>query len=128
MSDDRGFEINDRRRFTPGSGTGNGGGPHPDPEGMEQDEDMAPLEVTVQGVLRFAIEMLSNRAWVSMGLTPNPLTGKLEKDITEAKRAIDILGDLARHAEPGAEPDERRDLRNMLADLRVNFIRQSGSQ
>lgn len=130
MNEDRGFEINDRRRFTPGtgSGNGNGGGPQPDPEDLEPDEDMAPLEVTVQGVLRFAIEMLSNRAWVSMGLTPNPMTGKIEKDIAEAKRAIDILGDLARHAEPGAEPDERRDLRNMLADLRVNFIRQSGSQ
>ena len=124
MSEDRGFEINDRRRFTPGNGHGGG----PNPENKEPDEDMPPLEVTVQGVLRFAIEMLSDRAWVSMGLTPNPMTGKIEKDIAEAKRAIDILGDLARHAETGAEPEERRDLRNMLADLRVNFIRQSGAQ
>jgi hypothetical protein len=127
MSEDRGFEINDRRRFTPTNGSENGDGGHPDLEADEPDEDMAPLEVTVQGVLRFAIEMLSNRAWVSLGLVPNPMNGKIEQDLTEAKRAIDILGDLARHAEPGAEPDEKRDLRNMLADLRVNFIRQSGS-
>jgi hypothetical protein len=87
---------------------------------------MGPLEITVQGVLRFAVEMLSNRAWVSLGLMPNPMSGKIEKDLAEAKRAIDILGDLARHAEAGAEPDEKRDLRNMLADLRVNYLRQSG--
>ncbi|MCC2669265.1 MAG: hypothetical protein K0Q72_1736 [Armatimonadetes bacterium] len=127
MSEDRGFEINDRRQYGPANGNGHGDGPHDEPEADEPDEATGPLEVTVQGVLRFAIEMLSNHAWVSMGLMANPMNGKIQKDLPEAKRAIDILGDLARHAEAGAEPDEKRDLRNMLADLRVNFLRQSGS-
>jgi len=129
MSDEeRGFEVIDKR----GSRAQNGGsaapepGDHQDPMDLGDDfESGPPLEVTVQGVLRFAIEMLSNRAWVAMGLIPNPMTQKIERNLDEARRAIDILGDLARHAETEAEPDEKRDLRNMLADLRVNFIRQS---
>lgn len=124
MSEDRGFEVRDRRRVQ---------APDDNSENLaeageeEFDGGMPPMEITVQGVLRFSIEMLSTRAWVCMGLTPNPMSGKIERDLDEAKRAIDVLGALAPHAETGAEPQEKRDLRNMLADLRVNFLRQSGS-
>lgn len=126
MSDEeRGFDVIDKR----GSRAQNGGGaPADEQDPMDLDDEFEggpPLEVTVQGVLRFAIEMLSTRAWVAMGLRPNPMTQKLERNLDEARRAIDILGDLARHAEAEAEPEEKRDLRNLLADLRVNFIRQS---
>lgn len=132
MSDEeRGFEVIDRRGSR--AANGNGGADaaqNPGPEeaaGREHDLEQGPppLEVTVQGVLRFAIDMLSNHAWASMGLIPNPTNGKIERNLDEARRAIDVLADLARHAEAEAEPDEKRDLRNMLADLRVNFIRQS---
>jgi hypothetical protein len=129
MSDEeRGYEVIDKR----GGQARNGGASSPSPAeefvSAEADEDYEggpPLEVTVQGVLRFAIEMLSSRAWVAMGLMPNPMNGKIDRNLDEARRAIDILGDLARHAEAEAEPEEKRDLRNTLADLRVNFIRQS---
>lgn len=127
MSEDRGFEVRDRRRVHAGNGDAAAASEADtftaEPE--EVDAGMPALEVTVQGVLRFAIEMLSNRAWVSMGLMPNPMTGKMERDLNEARRAIDVLGDLARHAEAEAEPEEKRDLRNMMQDLRVNFLRQS---
>lgn len=125
MSEDRGFEVKDRRRVQDPSGDA-GSAPDSQPD-EEFESDMPPMEVTVQGVLRFSIEMLSNRAWVSMGLSPNPMTGKIERDLDEARRAIDVLGALAPHVEAGAEPQEKRDLRNLLADLRVNFLRQSGS-
>jgi len=125
MSEDRGFEVNDKRRVhAPNSETENGAGGPPE---EEYDEGMPSMDITVQGVLRFSIEMLSTRAWSCMGLTPNPMTGKMERDLEEARRAIDVLGALAPHAEVGAEPQEKRDLRNMLADLRVNFLRQSGA-
>jgi len=132
MSDEeRGFEVIDKR----GVPIENSGGTVPEPPVDDDDELMdleegfdggpPPMAVTVQGVLRFAIEMLSNRAWVAMGLIPDPMSGKIDRNMDEARRAIDVLGDLARHAETDAEPQEKRDLRNMLADLRVNFIRQS---
>lgn len=125
MSEDRGFEVKDRRRVQDTSGD-TGSAPDSKPD-EELEDEMPPMEVTVQGVLRFSVEMLSNRAWVSMGLSPNPMTGKIERDLDEARRAIDVLGALAPHVEAGAEPQEKRDLRNLLADLRVNFLRQSGS-
>lgn len=123
MSEDRGFEVRDRRRVQAADDNADNVVETGDEE--EFDGGMPPMEITVQGVLRFSIEMLSNRAWVCMGLTPNPMSGKIERDLDEAKRAIDVLGALAPHAEAGAEPQEKRDLRNMLADLRVNFLRQS---
>lgn len=125
MSEDRGFEVKDRRRV---QDTNADVGSAPDSRPDEELEDeMPPMEVTVQGVLRFSVEMLSNRAWVSMGLSPNPMTGKIERDLDEARRAIDVLGALAPYVEAGAEPQEKRDLRNLLADLRVNFLKQTGS-
>jgi hypothetical protein len=127
MSEDRGFEINDRRRVqAPETEAENAVEAEAEAE-EEFDGGMPSMEISVQGVLRFSIEMLSNRAWVCMGLMPNPMTGKVERNLDEAKRAIDVLGALAPHAEVDAEPQEKRDLRNMLADLRVNFLRQSGS-
>lgn len=122
MSEDRGFEINDRRQVSPADDD-----VVTEADAEEYGEGMPPMEVTVQGVLRFSVEMLSNRAWVCMGLTPNPMTGKIDRNLPEAKRAIDVLGALAPHAETDADPNEKRELRNLLADLRVNFLRQSSS-
>lgn len=123
MSEDRGFEVKDRQRVQDSNGDA---GTPPDHEAEEEFAPGGPpMEVTVQGVLRFSVEFLSLCAWTNMGLRPDPVTGKIERNLDEARRAIDVLGALAPHVEAGAEADEKRDLRNLLADLRVNFLRQS---
>jgi hypothetical protein len=89
------------------------------PEGAEQVE-----AVDVYGVLRYCIAMLQSHAWQAMGLVPNPVTNKIERNLEQAKVAIDCVGYLAQQLEPKAQPQELPHLRSLLSDLRVNFARQ----
>lgn len=84
-------------------------------------------DVRVADILRMSVQLLSEKAWVSMGLVANPGTGKVEKDLAEARRGIDAAADMIKHLEVGAAPVEKRELQNLLQDLRVNFLRQSTS-
>ncbi len=149
MSEDRGFEVIDRRRREPA----NGGGASPeevtaaagqspfgpfgpqvagmpgagDEMGELNDEGPDPVaDFDVTAILRMTIGILNEKTWINMGLYANPGTGKVEKNIPEARRGIDLIADLVRHLEPFAEPDEKRELQVMLNNLRLNFVRQSG--
>ena len=81
--------------------------------------------LTVSDILRMTVGMLNEKAWVSMGLLPNPASGQIERDLAEARRAIDVLTDLARHLEADASPEERRELQTLTSNARLNFVRQS---
>jgi hypothetical protein len=61
-----------------------------------------------------------------MGLVVDPTTKQLAKDLPQAQLAIDCLASLIGHLAPFAEHGEREHLEGMLADLRINYVRQSG--
>jgi hypothetical protein len=88
------------------------------------EEAQALESVDVYGVLRYCIALLHSHAWQSMGLVPSPVTQKIERDMEQARIAIDCAGFLAERLEPKAEPEERASLRSLLTDLRLNFARQ----
>lgn len=130
MAEDRGFEVVDKRRTAADGGSPAEEQPEEpmsaDEAEEEGDEQFGGMpDVTVNGVLWTSIQLLTSRAWSGMGLVPNPATGKIERDLNEARRAIDVLGDLVKHLLPDADDLEKRELQNMLTDLRVNFVRQS---
>lgn len=77
-----------------------------------------PVAVT----LEWAILLLTARAWQSMGLVVNPETGETERDLGETRRAIDAIEALA--ALVGS--DRAAELKPLLADLRLNYVRQAG--
>lgn len=142
MSEERGFEVTDRRHHAQAAAPAVDGETDAvsdraeaegDEEGFGVEDDaysdagfQNPLAgMTVAGILRMAVGLLNERAWAGMGLVPDPLTGKIEKNLPEAKRAIDAIGDLAKHVEADATAEDRRELQVMLTNLRVNFVRQS---
>jgi hypothetical protein len=131
MSEDRGFEVVDRRRVSADETPE----PEPGPEdtgGAETEEDDAAgvgqftPNVSVSSILQMAFGLLHERGWVSLGLVPDPLSGKVEEDLAEARRAIDALADVARHLEADATPEEKRELQVALSNLRINFVQRSG--
>lgn len=138
MSEERGFEVVDKRGSRPGE--------EPQPPSTESepetpvaaDEEAAaswgdlpnfnPLAgITTPGILQMTFGLLSERAWIDMGLVADPGTGEVTRRIDEAKLAIDVVGDLARHMEPLATPEERREIQRVVTDLRLNFVRQQDS-
>ena len=81
--------------------------------------------VDVYSLLRSFIGLLGAQAWQWMGLIKDPSTGKIEKDMAQAKVAIDAVAALMAQIEAGLSPSESEELRAMLSDLRINFVRQS---
>ena len=130
-----GFRVTDRRRAgreeprDVGQAATAPGTPGPEPAGHAEDEareaDIRLL--SVPDLVRVLISELYARAWVHMGLVVNPATNLLAVDLPQARLAIDCIGSLAEHLGSFAEESERRELELMLTDLRVNFVRQSGT-
>lgn len=141
MADDqehenRGFEVVDRRRTAAEESAPSEASSVPDPDDeldLEDDsENFADMsgfggmpKLGVPDILRMSLNMLNEKAWIHMGLIPDPLTGQLDRDLTQARLAIDALADLAKHLEPHSEGAEKREIQVMVSNLRINYVQQS---
>ena len=141
MAEDKGFEVRDRRRVMPDSDPSAEAPEAVDEvvaEALDTDDDSdfdfgeddapdgGPLpSFRVSDYLQMSIGMLAQKAWVGMGLVPDPATGSVAADLSEARLAIAVIGDLVKHLEPQLAGPEKRELQNLVQDLRLNFVRQS---
>lgn len=84
--------------------------------------------IRVPSVLAMMIEQLAMIAWAKLGLQPDPITGKIEANMVDAKLAIDSVGDLVHRLQPEVDAEDKRQLDNLLRDLRINYVNRSGSE
>lgn len=124
------FEFVDKRRTTGGS---------PEAESKEDDRTASSAAETPPGSdesgehprlaavdrLLMCLDILQQGAWISLGLVLDPVTQKIERNLGEAKQLIDACAAIAEIVEPSVEEPFRRDLRNMVANLRLNFVNQA---
>ena len=82
--------------------------------------------ITARELVGIYVGQLQELAWSRMGLTPNPTSGTIEKDLADARFAIDCIADLVGRLDPLVDPTTRRELQTMLSNLRLNFVQQSG--
>ncbi len=82
-----------------------------------------PLEVST--VLSYMLEQIAGLAWQKMGLQPDVMTGKIHKDLAQAKQAIDASVALINILDPELDDEDKRRLKNLASDLRINYIQQS---
>lgn len=133
---EEGFTVRDRRRFTteepaPDEPTQTTADPAPFVEtdayaDAESDEDALAQELPdVHTILAMFLGELRNLAWIRMGLVANPLSGVVERDLGQAKVAIDTAAFIAAQLEPVVPAEERLPLRALVSDLRLNFVEQS---
>lgn len=95
-------------------------------ESYDQEELGEPGEIPdVRSVLALFLGELRNLAWLRMGLVANPVTNEIEKDLMQAKMAIDTVAFLASQLEAHISPEERLPLKAMVSDLQLNFVEQS---
>jgi hypothetical protein len=82
----------------------------------------------IWALLHYSLQLFAQHAWISMGLVANPATGQPHADLAEARVAIDTVGDLVSRLESAPEsviPSQaRRELRNLVNDLRLNYVNQ----
>ncbi len=67
-------------------------------------------------------------AEVHMGFQPNPYTGLIARNDTQARLAIDAFGALLSVVNAQLPPEASRELERILNDLRVNFTSITGSK
>lgn len=87
------------------------------------DEPFFPTDV--YSILRSFIGILHANAWVHMGFVANPQTNKIEKDLSQAKIAIDCISFMIDQIKERLDEKERRNLQTLIADLQINFAKQS---
>ncbi len=89
----------------------------------ENDSQKQPLEVS--SVIAVMLDQMVSIAWQKLGLQHDVMTGKIEKDVNQAKLAIDVASSLGQFLEPVLDEDDKRQVQNILRDLKVNFVEQS---
>ena len=81
--------------------------------------------LNVRDRLLMCIDILNQGAWISLGLISDPSTGQIEADLAQAKAAIDSVAFLAERVDSELDDQTRRELRNLVRDLQLNFVQQS---
>jgi hypothetical protein len=65
---------------------------------------------------------LQQSAMIALGKLMNPITRKVETDLEMARDTIDTLGAVEARTRGNLETDEARVLKQVLADLRLNYV------
>jgi len=124
---DQEFKVSDHRRFNADGTEKSSAGS----EDLKKDEAVAadePLEADVKEAREasFAglILSLAGSAQISLGISPNPMTQKPEKDLSQAKYMIDLLGLLSEKTKGNLKPEESQLLEVILSDLRLRFVEE----
>ena len=71
------------------------------------------------------ILMFETAALQQLGKLINPLTGKIEKDLGQAKFSIDMLGMLEEKTKGNLTSEEKSSLQRVLAQLRLNYVEEA---
>ncbi len=98
------------------------------PEAATPPEGEPPVpQPDVYLLLQVSIMQFASLAWQKMGLQPDPFSNTIDRDIEQARLAIDAAGALVERLLPHLQGQQARDYQTLLTDLRLNFVRQSGA-
>ncbi len=70
----------------------------------------------------FVVNFFAQWGWQVMGKVPNPVTGKVERNLEMAKQIIDIIEMLREKTRGNLTKDEERILTGLIADLQMNYV------
>lgn len=79
--------------------------------------------LSVYDLIAFSLKQFEEVAWQKLGLRPDPMTGKIEKDLEQSRIAIDIAGRLAEALDPHLDDEDKREIQNVMSNLRINYVR-----
>ncbi|MCK4537401.1 MAG: DUF1844 domain-containing protein [Candidatus Krumholzibacteria bacterium] len=68
------------------------------------------------------LAMFQTLALQQLGKITNPVTGKVERDLQQARITIDMIAMLQKKTAGNLEEDERKLLDSILIDLQMNYV------
>ena len=72
--------------------------------------------------LKTFVSGLAGQVLINLGLFPNPVTGKQEKDLEQAKYSIDLLDILKQKMRGNLDAEEEKLINTLLYDLRMRYV------
>lgn len=84
--------------------------------------------IDVNQVLMVMIDQLAGIAWQKLGLQPDILTNKIEKDLTQAKTAVDVVAHLANIITPELDDSDKRQMQTLVSNLKINYVQKSAEE
>jgi len=118
-----GFKVTDRRRRADDD---QARVEAPTARSAEQPHQPRSAELGSAETLAGLFIMLATSALVALGESPDPLTGRVQKDLAQASEAIDILVLLREKTEGNRTPEESDLLEQIIYDLQLRFVRATG--
>lgn len=99
-----------------------------EPTAEAAEAEAPPLEMDVFDLLRLSAVSFAQEAWCSLGIRLRPGAQEVEADLRCARVAIDTVELLLKQLADELEPQERQAFDAELTNLRINFVRLTGSE
>jgi len=93
-------------------------------EHAHQQEETAQVPLQAPDLVRWCVTLLATSAWQAMGLIADPATHRVERNLDDARLAIDAAAALLDHLRPRLPDAEQREFETLLTNLRLNFVEQ----
>ncbi len=65
---------------------------------------------------------LTQSAFIGLGKLPDPMSGKIERNLEQASQTIDLLVALQEKTKGNLEAEEEKFLSSTIGDLRLNYV------
>jgi hypothetical protein len=80
--------------------------------------------IDVDQVIMVMIDQMAGIAWQKLGLQNDLITGKIEKDLTQAKTAVDVVSQLSEFIIPQLDDSDKRQIQTLVSNLKINYIQK----
>lgn len=125
---EKGFRVQDRRRFSPETGEPREGRAEETTQTDESAADNTGSKEREAGEdlpeISFStfVMGLSTQALMHLGEIPNPLSGKIENALPVAKQMIDLIAILREKTRGNLDKGEEKLVEDVLYDLRMRYV------
>jgi PBP1b-binding outer membrane lipoprotein LpoB len=126
--ENKGFTVQDRRRFSPETGEAREEAAEApeqaSPQAAPAQERGAAAQANALPEIDFStfVISLSTQVLMHLGEIANPVSGKIEADISVAKQMIDILAMLKTKTNGNLNANEAQMMEGILFDLRMKYV------
>lgn len=81
------------------------------------------MNQTYEATFSVLVTSIASAAAISLGIAPNPSTGKMETDRAMAKFNIDLLTVLKEKTKNNLSQEEQNLINHLLQDLHLKFVK-----
>lgn len=124
--EERGFKVEDRRRFAPSGEPRRTEGSEPE-EAAGEEADTGDSDKSGPAAVGFSgfVVGLAQQAFMLLGASPDPASGVVHKDLDQAAAMIDIIAMLQEKTAGNLSQDEARLVEEVLYELRLRYVAET---